>query len=107
MMTASLVRRTNWKTESGSSKSGTLLRRRTAIVSRSVGASVLKRGHHERVDQFLEDNLAGYGLGHFDDCCQVQMFSRRADCGRGRGRISFLVQVRVAFVELLHLAERA
>jgi hypothetical protein len=35
----------------------------------SLGTSVLKRGHHERVDQFIEDNLAGYGLGHFDDCC--------------------------------------
>ena len=57
--------------------------------------------------EILKDNLAGYGLGHFDDCCQVQMFSRRADCGRGRGRISFLVQARVVFVELLHLAERA
>src|SRR5258708_18927030 len=35
------------------------------------------------------------------------MFSRRGDCGRGRGTISFLMQMRVVFVELLHLPMRA
>ncbi len=32
---------------------------------------------------------------------------RRADCGGRRGRKTFLVQARVEFVELLHLAVRA
>ena len=71
------------------------------------GACILQRDSHELLDQLAKNNLARERLGSLDHSLQVQLPDRRADCGGDRSRKVFLVQARVAFVELLHLTERA
>ena len=53
----------------------------------SLGARLLDRGAHERVDQFFEDDLARDGLRHLDHGREVELFDRRPDraCWVGRG----------------------
>ncbi len=68
---------------------------------------MLNRDHHECFDQVFEDNLTRHGLRSLDRRLDVQLREGRAN-GRGaRGRGPFFLQVRVAFVKLPDLAERA
>src|SRR3981081_1134196 len=62
---------------------------------------------HKCLNQFLEDDLAGYLLGNFDDSCKVQVLDRRSNHGRGTEHRQFLPQVRVNPVELLHFTVSA
>src|ERR1700728_810512 len=59
---------------------------------------------HQGFDEPVDYDLAGYGLRGLDDRADVQLLEGRANRGGRRGRGAFSLQVRVAFVELLHLA---
>ena len=61
----------------------------------ALGASVLDRGAHERVDQLLQHDLARHGLRHFDHRREVQMLDRRADRARRPRYWLFLPEVRI------------
>ena len=66
---------------------------------------MLERDHHEGLDQLLEDDLA-------DTACEALTTVSTSSCSTGapivavRERSRFLAQLRVAFVELPHLAVR-
>jgi hypothetical protein len=49
-------------------------------------ACVLKRNHHECIDQFLEVDLTSDRLRYFDDSGEVQVFDRRPNCAVGMQR---------------------
>ena len=70
----------------------------------SLGARLLDRGAHERLDQFFEDDLARDGLRHFDHGREVEVFDRRRDRARRTGRRLFLSEMRIELIELPHLA---
>src|SRR6202034_1461908 len=55
-------------------------------------------------DEPVDYDLAGYGLRGLDHPLDVQLLEWRANRRGRRGRGPFPLQVRVAFVELLHLA---
>src|SRR5277367_2464284 len=59
---------------------------------------------HQGFDELVDYDLAGYGLRGLDHRADVQLLEGRANRGGRRGRGPFPLQVRVAFVELLHLA---
>ena len=59
---------------------------------------------HQGFDEPVDYDLAGYGLRGLDHRADVQLLEGRANRGGRRGRGPFPLQVRVAFVELLHLA---
>jgi hypothetical protein len=68
---------------------------------------MLDRDPHQCLDQVFEDNLTRHGLRSLDYRLDVQLRDGRANRGGAGGRDSFLLQVRVAFVELPDLAMRA
>ena len=45
----------------------------------SLGARLLDRDAHERVDQFFGDDFARDGLRHLDHGREVELFDRRPD----------------------------
>ena len=51
----------------------------------ALGARLLDRGAHERVEQFLQHDLAGDGLRHLDHGREVEVFDRRPDRARRSG----------------------
>src|ERR1700733_11958825 len=71
------------------------------------GPGMLHRDLHELLDQLGEDNLARDCVWGIDDGLDIQLRDRRAYCRGSRSGKAFLVQARVAFVELLPLAECA
>ena len=70
----------------------------------ALGARLLNRRAHERVDQFFQDNLARDGLRHLDHGREVEVFDRRRDRARRAGRRLFRPKVRIQLLELPHLA---
>src|SRR5262249_21645300 len=70
-----------------------------------IGACMLDRNHHQGLHEVPQHDLAGYGLRSLDHRPEVELPKGRANRGGGRGRRSFLLQVRVALIELPHLAE--
>ena len=54
----------------------------------ALGACLLDRGAHERVEQLLQDDLARDGLRHLDHGREVEVFDRRPDRARRSGRRS-------------------
>ena len=70
----------------------------------SLGAGLLDRGAHERVDQLFQNDLARDGLRHLDHGREVEVFDRRSDRARRAGRWLLPPQVRIQLVELPHLA---
>src|ERR1700722_10460443 len=62
------------------------------------------RDPHQGFDEPVDYDLARYGLGGLDYPLDVQLLEGRANRRGRRGRGPFALQVRVAFVELLHLA---
>src|SRR6266852_8098010 len=61
----------------------------------SLSTRVLNRCAHERVDQFLQDDLARHCLRDFDNGSEIQVFYRGPDgAGRTRYRL-FLPEVRI------------
>src|SRR5258708_37471126 len=71
----------------------------------SLGPCMLHRDSHEFFDQLGEHDLTGECLRGLYDSLDVQLHDRRADCGAERSRTSRLVQVRVEWVEVFHLAQ--
>ena len=68
-----------------------------------VGAGMLDGRAHERVDQFLQNDLARDCLRHLDDRCEIQVLDRCHDrAGRTRDPL-FLPQVWMQLIELAHL----
>ena len=61
----------------------------------SLSTRVLNRGAHERVDQFLQDDLARHGLRDFDHGREIQVFDRCPDRARRTGHWLFLPEVRI------------
>ena len=59
---------------------------------------------HERVDQFLQDDLAGDGLRHFDHHREVKVFDRCADRARGTSDRLLLAELRIVPIKLLYFA---
>src|SRR5262249_32307779 len=70
-------------------------------------ACVLKRNHHECLDQFLEVDLTSDRLRYFDDSGEVQVLDRRPNGAVGMQRCRLLPQVRVCVVQLTDLAVRS
>src|SRR5215469_12113760 len=71
----------------------------------ALSTRVLDRGAHERIDQFLQHDLARHGLRDFDNRSQIQLFDRRADHARWtRDRLVF-PKLWVQLFELSHLAD--
>ena len=54
-----------------------LLRASSKKQQSSLGASLLNRGAHERVDQLIQDDFAGDGLRHLDHGREVELFDGR------------------------------
>jgi hypothetical protein len=67
---------------------------------------MLDGNHHQGLHELPQHDLAGYGLRSLDHRPEVELLKGRANRGGGRGRRSFLVQVRVVLIELPYLAER-
>src|SRR3954452_13312509 len=61
---------------------------------------MLNRGAHERVDQLVEFNLAGYRLGYLDDVGQIELLDRRQHCADRIGRLLPFRELRVELLEL-------
>ena len=70
----------------------------------TLGAGVLDHDSHERLDELAEFDLARQCLRSLDYRPDIQLIDGRAD-RRWRSRGRFLVQPRVAVVELSQLAE--
>ncbi len=70
----------------------------------ALGAGLLDRGAHERVDQLFQDDLARDRLRHLDHGREVEMFDRRADRAGRPGRRLFRPELRIQLLELPHLA---
>ena len=68
---------------------------------------MLDGNHHQGLYEPAQHDLAGHGLRSLDHRPEVELVKGLANRGGGRGRPSLLVQVRVALIELTHLAERA
>ena len=75
---------------------------RASINRAALGASLLDRCPHERVDQLFELNLARDGLRHLDDRREIELLDRGSDCARVRKGSLFLPKVWVHLVELSH-----
>src|ERR1700729_1273183 len=71
----------------------------------SLSTCVLKRCTHERIDQFLQDNLAGHCLRDFDNGSQIQVFDRGPNGARRTGYGLFLPELRIQLVETPHLTD--
>ena len=69
----------------------------------SLGARVLDRRAHESVDEFLQDDLAGDRLRHFDHGREIQVLDRCRDRARRTRDPLILPQVRMQLIELAHL----
>src|SRR6201993_2969582 len=69
----------------------------------SLRARVLNRSAHERVDQFLQNDLARHCLRDLDNSNQLQVFDRCPNRARGTGYWLFRFEVRIQLVELLYL----
>src|SRR5215469_5587026 len=70
----------------------------------SLSPGLLQGRPHERVDQFVQDNLTRGRLRNPDNRSEVKMFDRYRDCSRRTRRRQFPPQVRVQLIELPHLA---
>src|SRR6516164_3456512 len=70
----------------------------------SLSTRLLQGCPHQRVDQFVQDNLARGCLRNLDNCSEVKMFDRCRDCSQGTCLRQFPSQVRVQLIELAHLA---
>src|SRR5262249_20585391 len=62
-----------------------------------------KRGAHQRVEQFLEDDLTRYGLGDFENSREIQGVDRGLDRARRTGEWPVVSGGRVEGIELLYL----
>jgi hypothetical protein len=51
----------------------------------AVSPGMLDGNHHQRLDQRLEHDFAGYSLRHLDDRGEIELLDRRLD-GRLRGQ---------------------
>jgi hypothetical protein len=60
-----------------------------------LSTRVLNRCPHERVDQFLQDDLARHCLRDFDHRSQIQVFDRCADRARWTRSSLFLPEERM------------
>ena len=60
-----------------------------------LGPRVLNRGAHERVNQFLQDDLARHRLRDFDNDRQIELFDPCPDGARQSGRWLILPEVRI------------
>src|SRR5258707_4533440 len=69
----------------------------------SLGACVLDRRAHERVDQFLEDHLTRDGLRNIDDGREVEVLDWCTDCARRKSLV--LDEVRMQLLELTRLPD--
>src|SRR6266852_7787024 len=70
----------------------------------AVGPGMLDGNNHQRLDQLLDDDLAGHGLRRLDDRGEIELLDRRLD-GRLRGRWRLLSDSGVALVELCDLSQ--
>ena len=70
----------------------------------SLGARLLDRSAHERVDQFFKNDLARDGLRHLDHGREIEVFDGRRDRAGWIGWRLFRAQVRIHLFELPHLA---
>src|SRR5215468_3834550 len=70
----------------------------------SLSPGLLQGSPHERVDQFVQDNLTGGRLRNLDNRSEVKMFDRCRDRSRRTWRRQFAPQIRVQLIELPHLA---
>src|ERR1700736_4177987 len=70
----------------------------------SLSTRLLQGCPHERVDQFLYDNLTRGRLRNPDNCGEVKMFDRCRDPSRLTWRRQFPPQIRVQRIELPQLA---
>jgi hypothetical protein len=74
---------------------GPQLRRLREQQHTTLGARMLDRGAQQRVDQFLQDDLAPHGLRHLEHGGEIKILDRRPD-RRGRPGSSRLVaQLRI------------
>src|ERR1700722_767616 len=71
----------------------------------SLSPRVLNRCTHERIDQFLQDNLAGHCLRDFDNGSQIQVFDRGPNGARRTGYGLFLPELRIQLVEMPDLTD--
>ena len=69
-----------------------------------LSTGVLDRRAHERVEQFLQDDLARHGLRDFEHGREVQVFDRRPDRARRRSAGLFRPQVRIELHRAADLA---
>src|SRR6516165_10555924 len=70
----------------------------------SLSPGLLQGCPHERVDQFVQDNLTRGRLRNLDNRSEVKMFDRCRDRSRRTWRRQFAPQIRVQLIELPHLA---
>src|SRR6516165_8959787 len=70
----------------------------------SLSTRLLQGCPHERIDQFVQDNLTRGRLRNLDNCSEVKMFDRCRDPSRRTWRRQFPPQMRVQLIELPHLA---
>src|ERR1700726_2966456 len=68
---------------------------------------MLDRDPQQRLDELVEDNLAGHRLRGLKHRSDIQLLSGRANGSGGRCRDWCVAEMRMKLFELPHLAERA
>src|SRR6201999_3370104 len=70
----------------------------------TFGAGMFDRDPQQRLDELTEDDLAGHRLRSLEHRGDIQLPDRRADGGGGRCRDRRVAEMRMALLELPHLA---